>query len=289
MRTGLKAAVVVLPFLLVFLVIRSCGEGEGERWQARAAAIDPAAVLGVDADDLIVVAPSKARAEEAAAAVRGFRTALVENYGALLGVPRRHRMVIVLFSNADQLREYAGGSMVHDPERVARIHGYTDPLYGAIFLPAEVERHTLRHETVHWVMDTALGGAGVFSPWLNEGLAQLFEPYDPAAGESPGIARKDRLLMRLLMKRDVLDVDRLLDLQDYRSFVVDDGTRNYLEALVLTAFLFHARPRKKLEGYVRLERSSPEGRAEAFRRIYGSRDESFRRDLSAFIRDTKEE
>jgi len=288
MRAALKAAVVVLPFLVAFLLIRSCSEGEPERWRDRVAEHDPEAVLGIVEDDLIVIAPSPARAAAAAATVRGFRHGLVEDYGDLLGRPRQHRLVVVQFSSGDRLREFAGDRMVHDPEKAEALHGYTDPTVGAIFLPPEIEPRTLRHETVHWVVGTAHRDTAPYSPWLSEGLAQLFEIYEPEARPPvpPGIGRDDRELMGLHFGRNTLDVERLIRLEDYRSFVVEDGARNYLEALVLTAFLVEER-REKLLAYQRTERESTVGRPMAFQSVFRHRDEAFASDLRAFIARTK--
>jgi hypothetical protein len=283
MRAALKAAVVVLPFLVAFLFIRSCSEGEAERWRNRIREHDPEAVLGIEEDDLIVIAPSPDEAAAAAATVRGFRRALVDQYGDLLGRPRQHRMVVVQFSSEERLRHYAGDRMLHDPERADTLQGYTDPEHGAIFLPPESEPKTLRHEVVHWVVDTAHRGSAAYSPWLNEGLAQLFEAYDPDAWPpvEPGIGPEDRENMGALLQDNTLDVDRLIRLEDYRDFTVIEGSRNYLEALVLTAFLFLERPREKLLEYLRLERESDVSRPMAFHAAF--RDESFDRDLRAFI------
>lgn len=285
MRTGLKAAVVVLPFLVVFLLIRSCSEGEGERWRDRVRDVDPDAVLGVVEDDLIVIAPSPAKAAEAAATLRGFRRGLVEEYGDLVGRPSRHRLVVVQFSSGERLRKHAGERMVHDPERAEVLQGYADPAAGAIFLPPEILPRTLRHETVHWIMGAAFRGAAPHSPWVSEGLAQLFEIYEPDARPPvpPGIGWVDRQLMREHFRQDALDVDRLLGLEDYRDFVLEDGPRNYLEALVLTAFLFLERPRESLAKYLRTERVTPVGRRTAFHTIYRHREEPFVGDLRAFI------
>jgi len=288
MRAGLKAAVVVLPFLVAFLLIRSCSEGEPERWRDRIVEHDPEAVLGIVEDDLIVIAPSPAEAAAAAATVRGFRQALVEEYGDLLGRPRQHRLVVVQFSTGDRLREYAGDRMVHDPEKAEMLQGYTDSAVGAIFLPHEIEPRTLRHETVHWVVGTAHRGTAPYSPWLSEGLAQLFEIFEPEAQPPvpPGIGLDDRVLMGLHFGKDTLDVERLIRLEDYNRFVVEAGPRNYLEALVLTAFLFEER-REKLLAYLRTERESTVGRPMAFQSVFRHRDEAFTRDLRAFITRTK--
>jgi len=287
MRAGLKAAVVVLPFLVAFLLIRSCSEGEAERWRARVAEHDPEAVLGVAEDDLIVIAPSPDAAAEVAFTVRGFRRALVEEYGDLLGRPPRHRLVVVQFSSDDLVRQYAGDRMLHDPERAESLQAYTDPEHGAIFLPPEIEPRALRHELVHWVVGTAHRGAAEYSPWLSEGLAQLFEIFDPDARPpvAPGLGADDRAAMGIVLRNDTLDVDRLIHLTDYRDFTVEDGARNYLEALVLTAFLFMERPREKLLAYMRQERDSDLGRPMAFHTLF--RDETFDRDLRAFIARTK--
>lgn len=285
MRAGLKVAVVVLPFLVAFLLIRSCSEGEAERWLDRIRDVDPAAVLGVVEDDLIVIAPSADAAAEVAATVRGFRHGLVEEYGDLVGRPRRHRLVVVQFSSGDRLRRHAGKRMVHDPEKAEMLQGYSDPNAGAIFLPPESEPKTLRHEAVHWVMGTAYRGAAEHSPWVTEGLAQLFEVYDPDAQPpvAPGIGPDDRDAMGDRFRDNRLDVERLLALEDYRDFILEDGARNYLEALVLTAFLFLERPREKLVAYLRTEREATVGRRAAFHTIYRHREEPFVGDLRAFI------
>ncbi|MHC4974438.1 MAG: DUF1570 domain-containing protein [Planctomycetota bacterium] len=289
MRAGLKAAVVVLPFLVVFLLIRSCGQGEAERWHDRIREHDPEAVLGIVEDDLVVIAPSPAEAAAAAATVRGFRRALAEEYGDLVGRPREHRMVVVQFSDGDRLRAFAGGRMVHDPEKAEVLHGYTDATAGAIFLPPEIEPRTLRHEAVHWTVGTAHRGTAPYSPWVSEGLAQLFEVFEPDARPPvpPGIGWEDRMIMGERFPDDRLDVERLLGLEDYNDFVLEDGARNYLEALVLIAFLFEERPRENLVAYLRTEREATVGRRTAFHTIYRNREEPFVSDLRAFIARTK--
>ena len=280
MRSALKGAVVVVPFFLVFLVIRACAGGEAERWLGRVAEIDPAAVLGVADDDLIVIAPDRQRAVAAGDLVRSFRRGILEEYDDLFVTPREHRMVVVVFSTPDLLRAWAGGRFVPDP---SNLHGYTDAVAGAIFVPAD-DPKTLRHETVHWVVGAARRRAPEHSPWLNEGLAQLFETFDPDARPStpPGLGPEERALVRMLIG-ETIDVDRLLDLDDYRKFVGGNGARNYLEALVLTAFLFEMRPRELLRRYIQEEWGTTIGRPVAFEALFNHRGETFLRDLREFV------
>jgi len=273
MRAALKVGLVVAPFALVFFALRACRDGEAERWRDRVAEFDPAARVAVAEDDLIVIAPDKTRGAAVAAAVRGFRKSVVAEYGDLLGEPPNLRMVVVVFTEGDQLRRFAGRRMRHrgpNPE----LGGYTDPQEGAIFVP-EVSVATLRHETIHWVVGTARRNRANPSPWLSEGLAQLFETYEPGKAP-PGIAPVARFFLR-----DGLDVDRLIGLHEYGRFTGAEVIRNYTEALVLTAFLFE-RDRAKLAAYIREDAGGPEGEA-LFRRRFRPHEEAFRRDLRAFV------
>ncbi len=273
MKSLLKAALFVLPFALVFLGLRWLRGDEAERWRERVLPHCPGAVVGVDEEGLIVVGPDREQAAAAAAEVRDFRRELTRRYSDLLGKPRFERMVIVVFPDARRLQAYAGEAARIDRGAAGKLHGYTDPVHGAVFVPAEA-LETLRHETVHWVMETARNPtAPAYSPWLSEGLAQLFETFDALDPRPPKPPR--------LAVRDV-DVDRLLRIQDYGEFLGRDVHRNYEEALALCAFLFETRP-KELRAYIDVERTSADARPFAFRKIFLGDEASFRRDLAAFI------
>jgi len=280
MNTTLKVGVVVAPFLAVFLVIRSCAGTEAGRWRDRVAEVDPAARIAVDVDGLIVIAPKEEFGRRRAEEIVAFRRALAREYGDLLGADRDVRMVAILFSRLDQLQAFYGRRLP-DPERGGFVHGFTDPGQGAIYLPPGSSLDTLRHETVHWLMEVSHGGTVRYSPWLMEGLAQLFETYRPD-GPPPALSAATRLAMRGLPGATV-DVDRLLAIQDYAAFTGAQGGRNYLEALVLTAFLFHERDRELLRRYIEIERRTTQGRAAEFRRLYAHRSPEFRGDLRAFV------
>ena len=278
MRALLKSGVVVLPFLFIFLGIRACSENAASRWQSRIARSDPSARAIVDESDLIVVAPDESWADFGRAAHR-FRSQLADEFGDLLGKGRGDRMVVVIFSSLDMLQKHGG------TKNVEKAYGFTDPGEAAIFLPPDPLPATLRHETVHLLMAQEHRGAVVHSPWLLEGLAQLFESYNPDEDppRPPGVSTEKLRFIR----GDTLDVQRLLDLDNYADFVNVDAPRNYLEAHVLTAFLFHERDRALLVEYVKMERSQSAGRGLTFRAIYKHDQEPFRRDLKAFVARTK--
>ncbi|MHC4225234.1 MAG: hypothetical protein ACYSUN_14675, partial [Planctomycetota bacterium] len=262
MSRGLvKTALVVVPFLLVFLGIRSCAEGESERWRTRIAEVDPAAKIAVKEKDLIVIAPDVAEGREVSADVIAFRRMLIRDYADLLGQGRDQRMVVVLFSTLTQLQDHANRKNRFGGGKTT-LHGYTDGSKGAIFLPPGSNRSTLRHETVHLVMFQSFGATVRFSPWLKEGLAQLFEPG------RPGLDDHSRSALPQFLPRDTIDINRLLLLDDYERFTGADAIRNYLEAAVLTAFLFEQRPREQLVRYLEMERQTEVYRQDAFRRIY---------------------
>jgi hypothetical protein len=273
MRAALRAALFALPFALLFLGIRWLGKGDAERWRDRVASHCPGAVVGVDEEDLIVIAGDPGAARAAAEEVRDFRRALVAAYEDLLGKPRFDRMVVVVFPDAERVQAYAGESARVDRGVSGKLHGYTDPLHGAVFVPADAI-DTLRHETVHWVMETARSPASPpHSLWLSEGLAQLFETFDP---RDPRPRRVVPVLVR------DLDVDRLIGIEAHAEFMGEDVGRNYAEALVLCGFLLETRG-KELREYVEAERRTADARPLLFRRIFQHDKEPFRKDLAAFL------
>jgi hypothetical protein len=222
-----------------------------------------------------VVAPTREEALAAAAEVRDFKHALSERYTGLLGKPRFARMVIVVFPDTRSLQAYAGKTADFDRGSEGHLGGYTDPKVGATFVPAD-EIETLRHETVHWFMETARDPTTPrYSPWLSEGLAQLFETLDPLAvpPEPPHVEH--------LWLPHGLDVNRLIEIEDYGEFL-KDGRRNYPEALALAGFLFETRP-DELKRYIEAERASAEARPLVFRKIFDPDGEAFQRDLAAYL------
>ena len=181
MRAALKSAVIVLPLLALFFAMRACAGGAAGRWQTRFEDYDPGAKVVVDSDKLIVIAKDVDYGGLVGRQVGPFREALIEEYGDLLGRGREQRMVVVVFSSLERLQKYAGND---DPlgsptGSVRDLHGFTRPSQNAIFIPPEVTLETMRHELVHLLMEETHGQSANYSPWLGEGLAQLFEAYDP--------------------------------------------------------------------------------------------------------------
>jgi hypothetical protein len=282
---ALKAGVVILPFLLVFLGLRACGGRAAKRWQARVERVEPGAKVVVDSERLIVIAKSEVRGREVGGTVADFRDALIANYGDLLGEGREQRMVVVLFSALGNLQRFEEGP---DPKNVGRaknLHGFTVPSQNAIFLPPEESTSpaTLRHETVHLLMQESAGDRVDYSPWLREGLAQVFERYDPEAGVGPGMDKELRVLLARTVRPE-MDVGRLIALQDYGAFTSVEPFRNYLEALVLTAYLFDTATREQLREYIGYEKRYAKGRPEAFARIFAPDPAAFQRGLAEYIR-----
>jgi len=285
MKAALKTAVVVVPFLVVFVTIRACAGGAAGRWQSRMEEYDPGARVVIDRDELIVVAADVDTGLLIGEEAQRFRAAIIEEYGDLLGRGREQRMVVLLFSSLERLRAFADGP---DPKNVGRaqnLHGFTRASRNAIFLPPEPSFKTMRHELVHLVMEESQGAEGRFSPWLGEGLAQLFEAYDPQAvpPTPPGIDLESRVFISRVVG-ETFDVQRLLELQDYAIFTGENGHRNYAEALVLVSFLFERYSREQFQDYIAYERAWKQGRAEAFARIYKYGEPGFMADLAEFLR-----
>jgi len=274
MSTTARTALFLLPFALLFLGIRWLGKGDAERWRERVAPQCPGARVMVDEKDLLVIAADAQDAQAVTAEVRDFRRVLVDRYKDLLGTPRFARMVVIVFPDAQSVQAYAGKSARVDRGTSGQLQGYTDPLYGAVFVPRDAIA-TLRHETVHWVMETARSaGAPQYSPWLSEGLAQLFETFAPQHPEPPSPGPTN---VRFI------DVDRLVGIQSHAEFMGPLVHQNYAEALLLCGFLFKTRE-KELLRYMDAERRSEDNRPLAFRKIFESDPESFRRDLEAYLK-----
>jgi hypothetical protein len=112
-----------------------------------------------------------------------------------------------------------------------------------------------------------------YSTWLSEGLAQLFEVFEPnVPAPLPGPEPESVA---------AIDVQRLIHLE-HRAFMDREVRRNYLEAHALCAFLFETRP-NELREYVDTERRTADTRPYIFRRIFRDDEEPFRRDLAAFL------
>ncbi|MGH7162634.1 MAG: hypothetical protein ACREID_04055, partial [Planctomycetota bacterium] len=220
--------------------------------------------------DLVVIAPDEAGGLRAGETALAFRGMLAERHGDLLGSTAEGRMVVVVFSSLDRLRAHYGRRELFPP---GPLHGYHDPMRRAIFLPPGAPERVLRHEAVHLLVSESLAGTATLSPWLSEGLAQLFEGCDPVTAE---VARPLDLV-------DRVEVDRLLVLQDYRRFTGAEAALNYGEALALTSFLYFGRPRETLRAYLAKERARESGRAEAFRSLYRHDEPPFARDLARFL------
>ena len=266
MRVVLKALVLLAPLVLLVFGLRLCTQGAGDRWLMRIRAVDELAVIGLDRPDVIAIGPQEELAAEAGEFALTFKQALAESYGDLLGEGSDRRFVLVMFSGGEMVREYAGRDALIDRKALGGVMGYTDARRNAVFLPPESTFITLRHEIVHLFMNQATEGRVRFSPWLMEGLAEYLQAYYPP--KPYRLAPDSRALLRQAIGKGPIDFVRLVRLQDYKQFLVQDGPRNYLEAQVLVAYLVENR-REALRAYIEAEKTHISTRYEQFVQIVG--------------------
>ena len=279
-----KAAVIVVPLLLILLLLRTCALASSGIWLEEISRFDPAARVQVDTPELVVIGPESEWSVPSGMAALRFKRMLIRDFGDLLGRGRDHPLLFLSFGTRDQfLSHYESKS----GSRLQHVGGWHDGLHGAIFLPFGASPGTVRHETVHLLVSESDPLAPPLSPWLSEGLAQAFERVDPEMTplNAPGVPDESIDDVRRFLARRPLNVERLVAIRDYEDFTSAEVYRNYTEALVLTAFLFQGRPRDLLEEYVAYERNSVNQRTRAFRSIYHHDGEPFSRDLDAFVRD----
>jgi len=267
MRLLLKLIFIVLPVAAVVGLLRMCEGGAGDRWVDRVYAIDPNAVLAIDRDDLIVVAPSRGRGIDVGEYALSFRRALATEYGELLGTDVDRAMVVVVFSHVEMVAAYGGKGEREGTGLTAHAAGYTDPRRNAIFLPPEVGRSVVRHELVHLLMSLETVGRVQISPWLSEGLATYLESFNPP--EPVTTTGQQKALLRLVLRNRGVDVMRLLELDVYRDFLENDAARNYLESRALVAFLMEVEGRAKMQNLISLERNSQASAMRRFVEVYG--------------------
>jgi len=288
MRALAKAAVVGVPLLAVLLLLRTCQREEGGRWQSRLASFDPELSVAVDRPDLVVLAPDPEAGRRAGESVVRFHDALVANHADLVGGGREQRIAVVLFSSLERLQAFHGRGTIVDVGDRVRPEGFTDPTTGAIFLPPGSGLEVLRHETVHLVMAQSFGPLVEFSPWVKEGLAQLFERYEPARDPAgpPPLGARQRGWLAAFLPDGRTDLERLLALQDYTRFTGAEAPRNYAEAHLWTAFLLERRPRPALADYLAEERRQPggEGRRRAFLDRFGGDLPALEAEFEAWLR-----
>lgn len=275
-----QAAVAIAPFVLVLLLLRSCSRGAGDGWRAELAGFEDDLKLVLDRSDLIVVAPDEQLGLDVGEEVLAFRGLLIEDYGSLLGRGSDRRVVVGVFNDLDRLQAFASERFRRDARSVGAFH---DPQRGALFLARGAPIGVLRHEVVHLVVSESRGIPGQFSPWLSEGLAQVFERYDPRGDppQEPGPPLEPSALA--VVPAGPMDVARLVHLDDYAEFVDRQGERNYAEAALLVGFCMQRRPLEVFETYLASERSRTGNHAEAFRSLYQYEEAPFRRDFSTYV------
>ena len=278
-----KAAVIVVPLVLILLLLRTCALGSSGIWLQEIRRFDSKAQIQVDTSKLMVIGPEAEWSVPSGKAAVRFKGMLVENYSDLLGRGRQHPLRFLSFGTRDQFLKH------HESEsgsRLQHVGGWHHGSKGAIYLPFGAPIGTVRHETVHLLVSES-NPLHSLSPWLSEGLAQVFERVDPATTpvQAPGVPDDSIEEVRRFLGRRPLDVGRLVSIRDYGDFTDAEVHRNYVEALVLTAFLFQGRPRDLLEEYVAYERNTANERTRAFRSIYHHDGEPFAHDLDAFVRD----
>ncbi|MEE8105221.1 MAG: DUF1570 domain-containing protein [Planctomycetota bacterium] len=278
MNQVLKAAVVIVPILLVLLLLHACTGRDGRRWESKLQGYDPRAQLVEDSAELVVVASDPKWGRAAGRHALAYKRFLAARYGDLLGKGRDRRLLFLAFSTTEQMQRY------HTDKTGDRTHpgGFHDPSRGAIFLSVESSISTIRHETVHLLMSESDRRDMRLSPWLIEGIPEAFSRVDPARPKiGPGIPETDREWVRTTYRRQRLDLHRLLTIEDYEVFW-RDPERNYRDARSLVAFLLRTRPETFAE-YLGYERRSETGRAKAFRELFRTADPRFGNELNAFL------
>lgn len=266
MRIVLKAAVVLVPILAVVGLLRLCDSDSGERWLARVQEVDPSLVLALESKQLIAIAPTTEEAARMGALGLATRQALANEYGDLLGDGLDRRMVLVIFSKTEHIREFGGRDVRVDRRSLQEAIGLTMASRNAILLPPGWDVDTLKHEVVHLLMGQSAPTGVRYSPWLSEGLAQYFEKYEPGSYRLP---RDQRIFMLLALKKDGIDVAQLIREQNYDKFLQNEGARNYLKSLALVTYLIETQPRARLKEYIDGEKQGRPDRYRLFQRLFG--------------------
>lgn len=266
MRFVLKAAVVLVPILAIVGLLRMCDRDSGQRWLDRVREVDPDLVLAFESPDLIAIGPTAGETAQMGAIGLATRISLAKEYGDLLGEGVDRRMVMVIFSKTEFIREFAGQDVRVDRRSLEQAIGLTMADRNAILLPPGRDMDTLQHEVVHLLMGQSKRIGVRFSPWLAEGLAQYFEGYSSGSHRLPR-ARKVFLLQTL--GKSGVNVATLIAVQDYDEFLQNEGAKNYLKSLALVAYLMETQPRERLRKYIDGEKLGQADRYKLFQQIYG--------------------
>ncbi|MHC4941012.1 MAG: DUF1570 domain-containing protein [Planctomycetota bacterium] len=266
MRIVLKAAVVLVPILVIVVLLRMCDRDSGRRWLERVQVIDPDLVLARESPELIAIGPTVDEAAHLGAIGLATRMSLAEEYGDLLGEGVDRRMVVVIFSRTEHIREFAGQDVRVDRKSLEEAIGLTLSDRNAILLPPGRDIETLQHEVVHLLMGQSKRIGVRYSPWLAEGLAQYFEGYSPGGHR---LAREQKVFLRHALGKTGIDVSALIRTQDYDRFLQNEGAKNYIKALALVTYLMETQPRERMADYIDGEKLGQADRYKLFKQAFG--------------------
>ncbi len=177
---------------------------------------------------VLVLEESPEEAARHAATIRAAIAAMVE---ALFDRPPAHALDVWAFADAPS---YRANTRLYLRDWPRTLHGYYAPSRRAVVLNLEGGDRAILHEIVHPFVEQACPDAPA---WLDEGLASLFEPDDPA--------RLDALL-RALARRELPSLAALTVISERELYAAPDGMP-YVQARSLLAYL---RERGLLRRYV---------------------------------------
>lgn len=230
-----RAAILLLPFVLLATGIRFCGPAFSA-WKRQRLLGDYAEheVAGRAARYAVWTHERRGRAEaeQVAGAVDAFLAEACEP-GAGFGLaPPEKPILIMLFEARADLEAFAGTTL---KALLEENDGFYDPARHEIGVlredsPPEHIIAALRHEAAHLLFD--LTSPRGLSPWLTEGLACYFETRrdDRPAGHY------GRTAASLLAAGKPLGVAEVLD-ADHKVFTDKDNKRAYAAAACTVAFL----------------------------------------------------
>ncbi len=136
-------------------------------------------MVSYDRENLVVYAPEEEQTREIWKTFRDYEKAFRERFRGRLNFSNNRRLRIHLFRNRSEMSEYFETKYHTSLPHNAGFYDQSDQAIALTMTPDREDlKNAIRHEAVHYFLQSGTRNKSPrWSPWLNEGLASVFEHY----------------------------------------------------------------------------------------------------------------
>jgi len=255
-------------------------------------------MVSYDRDNMVVYAPTQKQSRAVWGAFNEFETVFRNEFKGKLDLSDTRRLRIHLFRTRANMSEYFE-TKYHSPlPHNAGFYDQSDQAIALSMTPNTTDlKRAIRHEAVHYFLQSGTNVTSPrWSPWLNEGIASVYEHYRPV--KQPDGSKKWKIPLDTVRKTfvapfkdvglktlDLKPLDKFMSISD-DEFRSANNTRYYRQSSLLVYYLKERYP-DTFWRYFQYEKQPGRANPEVLSRMLGKDLSTLQQEIERWLKDVR--